>query len=102
MNESVWSNGGMVQTEKNWSNGRKTLYSLGGRWMNEYETTVEWYWQWKTEVLGEHYIVRVVDGWMSMEQGWNGSDRVKLTYWEKKWHSVGGRWMNGYGVMVEC
>ena len=64
MDEWVWSNGGMIQTgetevlgEKhytvwvvdewmsmeqwwndtdrgNWSTGRKTLYSVGGRWMN--------------------------------------------------------------------
>jgi hypothetical protein len=32
----------------NWSTGRKTLYSVGGRWMNEYGTLVEWYWQGKT------------------------------------------------------
>jgi len=30
----------------------------------------------ETEVLGEkHYIVWVVDGWMSMEQWWNDTDR---------------------------
>ena len=30
----------------------------------------------ETEVLGEkHYTVWVVDGWMSMEQWWNGTDR---------------------------
>jgi hypothetical protein len=35
---------------------------------DEYETLVEWYWQWKTEVLGEkHYTALVVDVWMSME-----------------------------------
>ena len=32
----VWSSGGMILTEENWSTGRKTLYSVGGRWMNEY------------------------------------------------------------------
>ena len=38
----------------------------------------------ETEVLGEkHYIVWVVDGWMSMEQCWNGIERGKLKYWEK-------------------
>ena len=68
----------------NWSAGRKTLYSVGGRWMNVYGTMVEWYWRRKTEVLGEkHYTVCVVDGWMSMEQWWNDTDRGKLTYWEK-------------------
>jgi hypothetical protein len=25
----------------NWSTGRKTLYSVGGRWMNEYGALVE-------------------------------------------------------------
>ena len=29
----------------------------------------------ETEVLGEkHYTAWVVDGWMSMEQWWNGTD----------------------------
>ena len=45
---------------------------------------VEWYWQWKTEVLGEkHYTVWVVDGWMSMEQWWNDTDRGKPIFWHK-------------------
>ena len=53
----------------NWSTGRKTLYSVGGRWMNEYGAMVEWYGQGKTEVLREKdYKVCVVDGWMGMEQ----------------------------------
>ena len=47
----VWSNGGMVLTGENWSTGRKTLYSVGGRWMDGYGAMVEWYWQGKTEVL---------------------------------------------------
>ena len=72
MNEWVWSNGGMILTGENWSTVRKTLYSVGGRWMNEYGAVVEWYWQGKTEVLGEkHYTAWVVDEWMSMEQWWN-------------------------------
>ena len=38
----------------------------------------------KTEVLGEkHYRPWVVDGWMSMEQRWNDTDRGKLKCWEK-------------------
>ena len=128
MNEWVWSNGGMVLTGENWSAGRETLYSVGGRWMNGYGALVEWYWQGKTEVLGEkhrvggrwmngcgamvewywqaktkvleekHYIVWVVGEWMGMDHWWNGSDRGNLKYWE---NSVGGRWMNGYGGMVE-
>jgi len=43
MNEWVWSNGGMILTGENWSAGRKTLHSVGGRWMNEYGAMVEWY-----------------------------------------------------------
>jgi len=54
MNEWVWSNGGMIVTKENWSGWRKTLYSVGGRWMNEYGAMVEWYWEGKTEVLGEN------------------------------------------------
>ena len=72
MDERVWSNGGMILTGENWSTGRKTLFIVGGRWMNEYGAMVEWYWQGKTELLGE-----------------------------KTLYSVGGRWMNGYGAMVE-
>ena len=46
---------------------------------------VEWYWQGKTEVLGEkHYTAWVVDEWMSMEQWWNDTDRAKLQYLKKK------------------
>ena len=41
----------MILTGENWSAGRKTLYSVGGRWMDEYGAMVEWYWQWK-QVLG--------------------------------------------------
>ena len=72
MNEWVWSNGGMILTGENWSAGRKTLYSVGGRWMNEYGAMVEWYWH-----------------------GENWSAGRKTLY------SVGGRWMNEYGAMVE-
>ena len=47
--------------------------------MDEYAAMVEWYWQGKTEVLGEkHYTVWVVDEWISMEQWWNDTDRGKL------------------------
>jgi len=76
--------GGMILTGENWSIGRETLYSVGGRWMNEYGVMVEWYWQGKTEVEREkHYTAWVVDEWMSMEQWWNDTDRGKLNYWEK-------------------
>ena len=71
MDEWVWSNGGVILTGENWSTGRKTLYSVGGRWMNEYRAMVEWYWQ------------------------------GKLKYWEKNIIQRWCRWMNEYGAMVE-
>ena len=78
MNGWVWRNGGMILTGENWSAGRKTLYSVGGRWMDGYGAMVEWYWQGKTEVLGEkHYTAWVVDEWMGMEKWWNDTDRGK-------------------------
>ena len=80
----VRSIGGMVLTGENWSAGRETLYSVGGRWMNGYGALVEWYWQGKTEVLWEkHYIAWVVGEWMGMEHWWNGTDRGKLKCWER-------------------
>jgi len=83
MDEWVWGKGGMILTGENWSTGR-TLYSVGGRWMNEYEAMVKWYWQGKTELLWENnYIAWVVDGWMSMGQWWNDTDTGKLNYCEK-------------------
>ena len=54
------------------------------------------------EVMGEkHYTVWVVDGWMSMEQWWNGTDRWNWSTGRKTLYSVGGRWMDEYGAMVE-
>jgi hypothetical protein len=47
----IKSNDEMILTGENWSAGRKKLYSVCGRWMNEYGAMVEWYWQGKTEVL---------------------------------------------------
>ena len=84
MNECVWSNGGMILAGEGWSTGRKTLYSFGGRWMNVYGAMVEWYWQVKTEVLGEkYYTVSVVDGWMCMEQWWDDTDRETPSYFKR-------------------
>jgi hypothetical protein len=60
MNGWEWSNGGMILTGENWSTGRKTLYSVGGRWMNEYGAMVEYYWQGKTLVLWENPCVFVL------------------------------------------
>ena len=76
--------GGTILTGENWSTGRKTLYSVGGRWMNGHGALVEWYWQGKTEVLGEkHYTAWVVGEWMGMEHWWNDTDSGKLKYWEQ-------------------
>ena len=67
MDEWVWSNGGMILTGENWSAGRKTLYSVGGRWMSKHSNggmilTGE---NWST---GEkHYTPWVVDEWMSKQ-----------------------------------
>ena len=52
MGEFIWSISGIMIGE-NWSTGRETLYSVGGSWMNGYGALVEWYWQGKTEVLGD-------------------------------------------------
>ena len=58
MDEWVGSNGGMILTGENGSTGRKKLYSVGGRWMNEYGAMVEWYWQGKMEVqLSPIYVI---------------------------------------------
>jgi len=102
MNKLIWSSGGMILTGENWSTGRKTLYRVGGRWMNEYGAMVEWYWQRKTEVLGEkHYTV-----WVKMNKLIWSNDGMILTgeNWStgrKTLYRVGGRWMNEYGAMVE-
>jgi len=71
MNEWVWSIGGMILTGE-------------------------------TEVLGEkHYTALVVDEWMNMEHWWNGTDRGNWSGGRKTLYSVGGRWMNEYGALVE-
>ena len=91
MDEWVWSNGGMILTGENWSAGRKTLYSLGGRWMDEYGAMVEWYWQGKTEVLGEkHYTVWVVDEWVLSNGGMILTGENRITG-RKTLNSLGGR-----------
>ena len=102
----VWSNGGMILTGENWSTGRKTLYSVGGRWMDEYGAMVEWYWQGKTELVGgKHFTAWVVDGWMIMEQWWNDTDRGKLKCCDENiiqrgWWMVGCVWSNGGMVLA--
>jgi hypothetical protein len=52
----MWSNGGMILTGENWCTGRKALYGVDGRWMNVYGAMVEWYWQGKTDSLGDRSI----------------------------------------------
>ena len=42
-----------------------------------------------------------MDGWMSMEQWWNGTDRGNWSAGRKTLYSVGGSLMDGYGAMVE-
>jgi len=91
----IWSNGRLIVTGENWGTGRKTLYSVGGRWMNEYGAMVEWYWQGKTEVLGErHHTGSVVDEWVSMDHWWNDTGRGNWSAGRKTLYSVGGRWMS--------
>jgi len=101
VNEWVWSIGGMILTGENWSTGRETLYSVGGRWMNGYGALVEWYWQGRTEVPGEKHTAWAVGEWMGMEHWWNGTDRENWSTGRETLYSVGGRWMNGYGALVE-
>jgi len=68
----VWSNGGMILPGNLNSTGRN------------------------------HYTAWVVDGWMSMEQWWNDTDRGNLNCTGRKTlYTVYGRWMNEYGAMVE-
>jgi len=86
MDEWLWSTGGMILTEEtevlgekyytvsvvdewmimerwwndtdsgNWSAGRKTLYSVCGRWMNEYGALVECYWKGKLKCWEKNII----------------------------------------------
>jgi len=101
MEEWVWSNGGMILTGENWSAGRKTLYSVGGRWMNVYGAMVEWYRQGKTEVLGGKTLYSVGGIWMN-EYGtmveWHRQGKTEVLGGNAL-YSVGGRWMNEYGTM---
>jgi hypothetical protein len=59
---------------------------------------VEWYWQRKTEVLGEKcYRMCLIYGWMSMGQWWYLPDMGKLKHWEQNtlqqwWKLVERRW----------
>ena len=72
LDEWIWSNGGMILTGERWSTGRKSLYSVGVRWMNG---------------CGE------IVGMLLTGENWNTG--------RKTLYSVGGRGMNGCGAMVE-
>jgi hypothetical protein len=62
-----------INKEAWWFKARDRKYECGAM--------VEWYWQGKTEVLGEkHYTASVVDVWMSMEHWWNDTDRGNQKY----------------------
>ena len=99
MGMEQWWNG---TDRENRSTGREILYGVSVKWMNGYGALVEWYWQGKTEVLGEkHYIVWVVGEWMGMEHWWNGTDRVNWSAGRETLYIVGGSWMNGYGALME-
>ena len=79
------------------------LYSVGGSWMNENGAVVEWYWQGKSEVLGEKSLYKVGGRWMNecggiVEWYWEGKTEV---LGKKKLYKLGGKWMNGYGAMVK-
>ena len=67
----------------NWSTGRKTLCSVGGRWMNECGAVVEWYWQGKLKYWEKNFVLgeKLYAAWVVevVEWYWQG----KLKYWEK-------------------
>ena len=71
MNESLWSIGGIIL-------------------------------KWEIEVPGEkHYTASMVEEWMGMEHWWNDTDRGNWSTGRKTVYSVGGRWKNEYGALVE-
>jgi len=78
----------------------KNIYSIGGGILNECGAIVEWYWQRKTEELGENnFWVWVVVGWMSREQWCYITDRRNLKPWEKNtiehgWSIIEWVWSN--------
>jgi len=80
-----------------WYTGRKTLYSVRGRWMNGYGPMVEWYRQGNTELLGEkHYTAWVVGEWMGMEKWWNDTAETEVPGEE---HYLA--WVVGGGMSME-
>jgi len=98
----VRSNGGMLMTGENWSPGRNIFYRIWGTWLKVCGAMVKWYWQGKTEALGEEsYKACVVDGWISVEQYWNKTDREKWSTGRKILFRKSGKWMNEFGAMVE-
>ena len=72
--EHLWND----TDRRNWGTGRKTLYSVGGWWMNEYGTLVEWYWQGKLKCW-EKNIILVQRRWYMNEWVWSFGGMI-LTY----------------------
>ena len=75
MDGCVWSNGGIILIGENWSNGREPLYSIGGRWKNEYGAMVEWFWKGKFKCWEKMYSM--CGSWMEeygaiVEWYWQG------------------------------
>ena len=67
----------------NWSTGRKTLYSVGGRWMNEYGALVEWYWQGKLKYWGEELVpLPLCPSQILPVLAWDQTHASKLTGWQ--------------------
>jgi len=52
--EQLWKD----TDKRNWSSGRKTLFSVGGRWTNEGGALVQWYWQGKLKYWEKNIIQR--------------------------------------------
>jgi hypothetical protein len=82
----------------NWSTERKTLYSVGSRWVSERVwRTGRVILTGKAEVLGgKYYTAWVVDEWMVMEHRWNDTVRGKWNTGRQTLYSVGGRWVSAW------
>jgi len=53
-------------------------------------------------LLGEkHYTALVVDEYMRMESWWSDTNKGNWSTGRKTLYSVGGRWMNYYGELME-
>jgi hypothetical protein len=101
INEWVRSIGGMILTGESEVIGEKHYTASV---LHEWRSMEHW---WNdtdrgSEVLGEkYYTASVLDEWMSMEHWWNGTERGNSSTGSKTLYSVGGRWMNEYGALLE-